>query len=255
MEDEIKKVEQGSSEAPQEIAETQIVDGMATSTKKVVGQAVEVKEEVIDPETEVPMQLLCKAFQNRFNLDQIPAARGTGVTLRIVGTGATVPADPETGIPLAVLRNEFYCRLDLMLEEVISATIVTLRMENGDPNYRKDVHGRIRLNAPDDLDNFFESWIIFGGPLAHIVASHVIDKLMMQEKKKPTAGKIPAFVRAIVALLEDSTFGKGYNVADVLKEVISFGQMYANELLKLKDLVLEFPDGAMIIAIVEGQKS
>lgn len=253
--------EAGVAETAEDGAEA-IVKETAATTGEAVTQAVEGQEAVkaveeIDEETGVPMRLLKQAFQDRLTLrdhtykdDRI--IKATGVTLKIVGSGATAPTAAGTGIPKELLRQEYYRRLNLMLEEAIPAAETSFKVDR-DPDYRKDRHGHIRQNAPDDLANYFESWLVFGGKLAHAAAGKVIGKLIEKEKGLTREQRFPdhrqAFIRAIVEMLGESRFKDPYNAFEVLKDIIdTLGPEYAKEILSQKTRTAKLPESDKILA-------
>ncbi|MFA6917527.1 MAG: hypothetical protein WC285_01665 [Candidatus Gracilibacteria bacterium] len=157
----------------------------------------------------------------------------------------------------AVTNPEILRRVNLMVDEVIPAAETSFQVDR-DPNYRRDGHGGIRQNAPDDLANYFESWLVFGGPLAHAAARQVIGKLIEKEKgltrEQGFPGHRRAFIRAIAEMLDTRHFKDPYNAFEVLRNVIdTFGLSYAKEILRQRARVEKLPDGDKVIAYAEAK--
>lgn len=149
-------------------------------------------------------------------------------------------------------------RVKLMIEEVIPAAETSFEVDKN-PDYRSDCKRNSRTgNAPDDLPNYFESWVVFGGKLAHAAAGKVIGKLIEKEKgltrEQGFPGHRQAFIRAIVEMLGENYFKDPYNAFEVLKDVIdTFGLRYAIEILKQKARVAKLPKGDEVIAYADAK--
>lgn len=193
-------------------------------------------------------------------VEALPEEAGTAETAED-GAKATVEetaATTEEAVTQAVEGQEaIEERVNLMLEEIIPAAETSFEVDR-DPDYRKNRHGHIRNDAPDDLANYFESWLVFGGKLAHAAAGKVIGKLIEKEKgltrEQGFPGHRQAFIRAIVEMLGENHFKDPYNAFEVLKDVIdTFGLRYAIEILKQKARVAKLPKGDEVIAYADAK--